>query len=162
MTPFFYCFREREQILDLFEEYCGARLTLNCMRIGGLPYDLHGRLDRASAASSSTTFPARIDEYEELLDRQPHLEEAHRRRRRAARPRMAIDYGITGPMLRGSGVDWDLRKAPSLRGYDELEFDVPTRKNGDTYDRYLVRMEEMRQSNAHHPAVPGQAARAGR
>lgn len=145
MTPFFYTFREREVILDLFEEYCGARLTLNCMRPGGQPYDLpYGWVDRCRAFCEE--FPGRIDEYEGLL--------THNRiwKKRTIdigilAPETAIDYGVTGPMLRGSGVDWDVRKAMPYAAYGEVEFDVPLGRNGDTYDRYLVRMEEMRQAN---------------
>jgi len=144
MTPFFYCFREREQILDLFEEYCGARLTLNCMRPGGLPHDLPvGWTGRCREFVDA--FPSKVDEYEELL-----TENRIWKKRTVGigvlPPEVAIDYGITGPMLRGSGVSWDLRKALPYEAYGEVEFDVPLGKNGDTYDRYLVRMAEMRQA----------------
>ena len=145
MTPFFYTFREREQILDLFEAYCGARLTLNCMRIGGVPEDLpHGWLDDLDEFTSK--FLAAIDEYESLLT----TNRIWKRRTvgiGVLSPEEAIEWGITGPPLRGSGVEWDLRRAQPYECYPELEFDVPIGKNGDTYDRYLVRMEEMRQSN---------------
>jgi NADH-quinone oxidoreductase subunit D len=145
MTPFFYCFRERELILDLFEQYCGARLTLNCMRPGGLPHDLPvGWADRCRTFCDA--FLPRVDEYEGLL-----TENRIWKKRTVGigvlSPEMAIDYGITGPMLRGSGIAWDLRKAQPYEAYGEVEFDVPTRQNGDTYDRYIVRMEEMRQAN---------------
>jgi NADH-quinone oxidoreductase subunit D len=144
MTPFFYCFREREQVLDLFELYCGARLTLNCMRPGGLPHDLPvGWTDRCRELVEM--FPGKVDEYEELL-----TENRIWKKRTVGigvlPPEVAIDYGITGPMLRGSGVSWDLRKALPYEAYGEVEFDVPLGKNGDTYDRYLVRMAEMRQA----------------
>jgi NADH-quinone oxidoreductase subunit D len=145
MTPFFYTFRERELILDLFEEYCGARLTLNCMRIGGLPEDLTpGWLDKLEEFIS--IFDKAIWEYEALLTNN----RIWKRRTIGIgilSPEDAIDWGITGPPLRGSGVNWDIRKALPYDCYSELEFDVPLGKNGDTYDRYLVRMEEMRQSN---------------
>ncbi|MDX1645091.1 MAG: NADH-quinone oxidoreductase subunit D [Thermoanaerobaculia bacterium] len=145
MTPFFYCFREREQVLDLFEEYCGARLTLNCMRPGGQPYDLTvGWTDRCRAFCEG--FPAATEEYEGLL-----TENRIWKKRTVGvgviSKETAIDYGLTGPMLRGSGVDWDLRKAMPYEAYDEVEFDVPVEQAGDTYARYLVRMEEMRQAN---------------
>ena len=144
MTPFFYCFREREFVLDLFEEYCGARLTLNCMRPGGQPYDLTaGWTDRCRKFID--TFPSKVDEYEGLL--------THNRiwKNRTVGVGIltkedALDFGVTGPMLRGCGVEWDIRKATPYEAYGEVEFDVPTAQNGDTYDRYLVRMEEMRQS----------------
>ena len=145
MTPFFYTFRERELILDLFEQYCGARLTLNCMRPGGQPYDLPaGWVEKCRELVE--LFPAACDEYEGLL-----TENRIWKRRTVGvgvlPPDLAIDYGVTGPMLRGSGVAWDLRKAMPYEAYGEVEFDIPTGKNGDTYDRYLVRMEEMRQAN---------------
>ncbi len=145
MTPFFYTFRERELILDLFEEYCGARLTLNCMRPGGQPYDLPvGWIDKCREFVE--LFPGKMDEYEELLTNNRIW-----KRRTVGigvlEPEMAIEYGITGPMLRGSGVDWDIRKQMPYEAYDQVEFEVPLGKNGDTYDRYLVRMDEMRQAN---------------
>jgi NADH-quinone oxidoreductase subunit D len=145
MTPFFYTFREREVVLDLFEEYCGARLTLNCMRPGGQPYDLpFGWVDRCRAFCEE--FPARIDEYEGLLTNN-RIWKKRTIGVGVLEPQTAIDYGITGPMLRGSGVDWDVRKAMPYAAYGEVEFEVPLGENGDTYDRYLVRMEEMRQAN---------------
>jgi NADH-quinone oxidoreductase subunit D len=144
MTPFFYCFREREQVLDLFEAYCGARLTLNCMRIGGMPDDLPpGWLDDLEAFIGK--FDAAVDEYESLLTNNRIW-----KRRTVGigviSPEETIDWGITGPPLRGSGVEWDLRRAQPYECYDELDFVIPTRKNGDTYDRYIVRVQEMRQS----------------
>ena len=145
MTPFFYTFREREIILDLFEEYCGARLTLNCMRPGGMPHDVPvGWLDRCREYVDM--FPEKIDEYEGLL-----TENRIWKKRTIGvgviSREVAIDYSLTGPMLRGSGVQWDLRRAMPYECYDELEFDVPVEDAGDTYARYLVRMEEMRQAN---------------
>jgi NADH-quinone oxidoreductase subunit D len=145
MTPFFYTFRERELILDLFEQYCGARLTLNCMRPGGLPHDLPvGWTDLCRELVE--LFPEKLQEYDVLL-----TENRIWKKRTIGigvlPPEVAIDYGVTGPMLRGSGVQWDLRKAIPYEAYPEVEFDVPIGKNGDTYDRYLVRMEEMRQAN---------------
>jgi NADH-quinone oxidoreductase subunit D len=144
MTPFFYTFREREEILDLFENYCGARLTLNCMRIGGLPYDLpSGWLEDVEAFTDK--FPAAIDEYEALLTNNRIW-----KRRTVGigviSPEDAIEWGVTGPPLRGSGVNWDLRKVQPYECYADLDFEIPVGRNGDTYDRYLVRMEEMRQS----------------
>ncbi len=144
MTPFFYTFREREIVLDLFEEYCGARLTLNCMRPGGQPFDLTvGWEERCRAFIDD--FPSKIDEYEGLL-----TDNRIWKKRTVGvgvlDPEVAIDYGVTGPLLRGSGVNWDLRKAQPYEAYGEVEFDVPLGANGDTYDRYVIRMEEMRQS----------------
>ena len=145
MTPFFYCFREREIILDLFEEYCGARLTLNCMRPGGQPFDLPvGWVDRCRAFCDD--FPSKIDDYESLLTNN----RIWKRRTVGVGvldPDVALDYGISGPPLRGSGVNWDIRKARPYAAYGEMDFEVPLGRNGDTYDRYIIRMEEMRQSN---------------
>jgi NADH-quinone oxidoreductase subunit D len=145
MTPFFYTFREREEILDLFESYCGARLTLNCMRIGGMPEDLPpGWLEDLEAFVDK--FDAAVDEYEGLLTNNRIW-----KRRTVGigvlSPEEAIDWGITGPPLRGSGIQWDLRRALPYEIYPELDFVVPIGRNGDTYDRYLIRMVEMRQSN---------------
>jgi NADH-quinone oxidoreductase subunit D len=144
ITPFFYTFRERDAILDLFEEYCGARLTLNCMKIGGVPYDLpQGWTDRCSKLVDG--FNAHIAEYERLL-----TENRIWKRRTIGigviSAEDAVNWGLTGPPLRGSGVKWDIRKVFPYDRYDEVDFDVPIGQNGDTYDRYLVRMEEMRQS----------------
>lgn len=145
MTPFFYCFRERELVLDLFEQFCGARLTLNCMRPGGLPHDLPvGWTD--TCRELVEIFPAAVDEYEGLLTNN-RIWKQRTVGIGVLPPEVAIDYGITGPMLRGSGIQWDLRTAMPYEAYGEVDFEVPVRHNGDTYDRYLVRMEEMRQSN---------------
>jgi NADH-quinone oxidoreductase subunit D len=144
ITPFFYTFREREQILDLFEEYCGARLTLNCMRIGGVPFDLpDGWLDRCS--DFIDRFPAHIVEYENLLTNN-RIWKGRTVDVGVVSADEAIDLGLTGPPLRGSGVKWDIRKVFPYDRYDEVDFEVPIGTNGDTYDRYLVRLEEMRQS----------------
>ncbi|HSN69177.1 MAG TPA: NADH-quinone oxidoreductase subunit D, partial [Thermoanaerobaculia bacterium] len=145
MTPFFYTFREREDILDLFEDYCGARLTLNCMKIGGQPYDVTPQwLEKLAAFTAK--FDAAIDEYASLLTNNRIW-----KRRTVGigviSPEEAIEWGLTGPPLRGSGVDWDIRKAHPYEIYSELDFEVPLGRNGDTYDRYLIRMEEMRQCN---------------
>jgi NADH-quinone oxidoreductase subunit D len=144
VTPFWYAFREREQILDFFEEYCGARLTLNCMRIGGLPFDLTPGWT-ARLLEFADDLPSRIDEYEELLT------DNRIWKKRTVDVGVisgdeCIEYGLTGPILRGSGVAWDLRRAQPYECYDELDFVIPVRQNGDTYDRYIVRVQEMRQS----------------
>ena len=114
------------------------------MRPGGQPYDLpQGWVERCGEFIAE--FPAKVDEYEDLL-----TENRIWKRRTVGigvlPPETAIAYGVTGPMLRGSGVDWDLRKALPYEAYGEVEFDVPVFHNCDTYDRYLVRIEEMRQS----------------
>ncbi|HPR63501.1 MAG TPA: NADH-quinone oxidoreductase subunit D [Thermoanaerobaculia bacterium] len=145
LTPFFYGFREREMILDLFEEYCGARLTLNCMRIGGLPCDVpEGWLDRVREFVE--LFPEKLQDYHNLLT-ENRIWKLRTVDVGVISPEEAIDWGLTGPPLRGSGVQWDVRRALPYEVYDRLDFEIPIGNNGDTYDRYLVRMEEMRQSN---------------
>ncbi len=144
VTPFWYCFREREQILDFFEDYCGARLTLNCMRIGGLPFDLTPHwAERVSEFIDD--FPSRVDDYEALL-----TDNRIWKKRTVGvgviSAEECVEWGLTGPVIRGSGLEWDLRRAQPYECYEELDFIVPTRPNGDTYDRYLVRVQEMRQS----------------
>ena len=144
VTPFWYAFREREQILDFFEEYCGARLTLNCMRIGGLPFDLTaGWVERLMEFVDD--LPSRIDDYEQML-----TDNRIWKKRTVGigviSGEECIEWGVTGPVLRASGVEWDLRRAQPYECYDELDFAIPTRVNGDTYDRYIVRVQEMRQS----------------
>ena len=144
VTPFFYTFEEREKILDLYEEYCGARLTLNCMRVGGQPFDLpEGWTDRCRAFIDQ--LPAKIADWEKLLTRN-RIWKLRTVGVGVISAAEAIDWGLTGPPLRGSGVKWDIRKVFPYDRYDEVAFDIPIGSNGDTYDRYLVRMEEMRQS----------------
>jgi NADH-quinone oxidoreductase subunit D len=144
MTVFFYCFREREMILDLFEAFCGARLTTNMFRIGGTLEDLPpGWIE--GCRRFIDLLPSRIAEYEGLLsENRIWLERT--RGIGVISGENAVNWGLTGPCLRGSGVPYDVRKAMPYANYDRFQFDVPTFPNGDTYDRYLVRMEEMRQS----------------
>jgi NADH-quinone oxidoreductase subunit D len=144
MTVFLYAFRERELVLDLFEEYCGARLTYNAMRIGGLPLDIPTGWDR-KLREFCNVFETKVPEYEELLT-QNRIWLERTRGIGAISGADAIAIGLTGPALRGSGVARDVRKAEPYAAYDELEFDVPVGSAGDTYDRYLVRVEEFRQS----------------
>jgi NADH-quinone oxidoreductase subunit D len=144
ITPFFYTFRERDAILDLFEEYCGARLTLNTMRIGGVPSELpDGWLDRCSELVDG--FNSHIDEYENLLT-ENRIWKQRTIGIGVVSAEEAIEWGLTGPPLRGSGVQWDIRKIFPYDRYDEIDFEIPIGKTGDTYDRYLVRVQEMRQS----------------
>jgi len=144
MSVFLYCFREREQILDLFEGYCGARLTTNAVRIGGMYEDLpEGWVEEARRFLE--ILPARLDEYHKLLTKNRIWLERTREVGVIAGD-VALDYGVTGPCLRASGVSYDVRKAIPYAAYPEFDFDVPLGTRGDTYDRYLVRMEEMRQS----------------
>jgi len=144
MTPYFYAFEEREKILDLYEAYCGARLTLNCMRVGGQPFDLpDGWTHRLRQFIDQ--FPHRVAEWEKLLTNN-RIWKLRTVGVGVISAPDAIEWGLTGPPLRGSGVRWDVRKALPYDRYDEVAFDIPTGTHGDTYDRYLVRMEEFRQS----------------
>lgn len=144
MTPVFYTFREREEILKIFEKYCGARLTTHAFRIGGLLYDTYDGFED-EIKTFCRDFPKRLDEYEELLTgNRIWLERT--KRVGVLTPEQAIDLGVTGPVLRASGVKWDIRKAFPYAAYDQFAFEIPTGPNGDTFDRYLVRMQEMRQS----------------
>jgi NADH-quinone oxidoreductase subunit D len=144
ITPLFYVMREREDTLDIFEKYCGARLTTHAFRIGGLQYDLYDGFEQ-DVLKFCDMFPSKLDEYEELLtgnrmwiDRLTNVGVLNAEDCKA--------YGVTGPMLRAAGVQWDIRKALPYSGYEKYDFEIPTRINGDTYDRYIVRMQEMRQS----------------
>lgn len=145
MTVFLYSFREREWILDLFEMVCGARLTVSYPRIGGVRNDVTQEfLD--SLYKFTEEFPRRIEEYETLID-QNRIWLKRTKGIGVISAEEAINWGLTGPMIRGSGVPYDVRKFAPYDAYDKVEFDVPTGKNGDVYDRYRVRMEELRQSN---------------
>ena len=144
ITPLFYCFREREEILKIFEAYCGARLTTHAFRIGGLQYELYDGFEEQVKAFCDFV-PPKIDEYEALLT-QNRIWLERTKGVGILKTAEAIDLGVTGPVLRASGAKWDIRKAMPYAAYPEFEFDIPTGPNGDTYDRYLVRMEEMRQS----------------
>ena len=145
MTVFFWTFREREVLLDLFEKLCGARLTLNYYRIGGVDSDFTPDLVSRMNAFLDT-FPDRIREYDELL-RSNRIWIARTKNVAVISGEDAINFGLTGPVLRGSGVAYDVRKFEPYDAYDKVEWEVPVGKNGDTYDRYWVRMEEMRQSS---------------
>lgn len=170
MTMFLYCFREREDLLDMYEAVSGARMHAAYYRPGGVYRDLPDTMpqyqntkykgDKATARMNenrsgslldyiedfTNRFPTYVDEYETLL-----TENRIWRQRTVGigvvSPERALQLGFTGPMLRGSGVEWDLRKKQPYEVYDQLEFDIPVGVNGDSYDRYLVRVEEMRQSN---------------
>ncbi|MBI2833732.1 MAG: NADH-quinone oxidoreductase subunit D [Acidobacteria bacterium] len=144
MTVFLYAFRERELILDLFEEYCGARLTYNSMRIGGLPLDISPGWDK-KVREFCTIMDEKVDDYEQLLTNNRIWLERTRQVGVISGPE-AVAIGLSGPALRGSGVARDLRKDEPYAAYDEFEFDIPLGGAGDTYDRYLVRLEEFRQS----------------
>ncbi len=143
-TPLIYCFRERERILDMFEMLCGARITVSYMRPGGVlqdaPEDIWPRLDEYV-----NIMPGYIDELEGLIT-ENEIVLARTRDVGIISAERAIAGSLTGPVLRSTGVEWDLRKAEPHEVYDRVEFDVPIGSVGDTFDRYLVRVQEMRQS----------------
>jgi len=144
MTIFLYAFREREYAMDLIEEYCGARLTHSSVRIGGVPLDLPENWI-TNLSKFLDKMPANLADYEGLLDKnriwKMRLEEVGK-----ITPQMAQSWGCSGPMLRGSGIAWDIRKEEPYELYDEVEFDVPVSDTLDSYGRYKLHMEEMRQS----------------
>jgi len=170
MAVFLYAFREREDLMDCYEAVSGARMHATYYRPGGVYRDLPAKMplyqrndregDKGLAARNedrsgslldfieafTERFPACVDEYETLLTdnriwKQRTVDIG------IVTPEQALQLGFTGPMLRGSGVEWDLRKKQPYEVYDRMSFDIPVGVTGDTYDRYLVRMEEMRQSN---------------
>ena len=170
MTPFLYCFREREDLLDAYEAVSGARMHAAYYRPGGVSRDLPDtmpKLKKTKVRSQASVdrinrnregslldfledftqrFPGYVDEYETLLTdnriwKQRLVDVG------IVTPERAKAWGFTGPMLRGSGIVWDLRKNQPYEIYDKLDFAIPVGKNGDSYDRYLVRMQEMREAN---------------
>ncbi|MFN8558185.1 MAG: NADH-quinone oxidoreductase subunit D [Dehalococcoidia bacterium] len=145
-TPLMYLFAEREKILDLFEMTCGARLTLNYMRIGGVSFDVPDEFAPA-ARRFVDALPSRLDEIENLLLENEIL--IARAKGVGVIPTdAAINASLTGPMLRASGVAWDIRKADPYGLYPRFAFKVPVGANGDSYDRFLIRLAEMRESIA--------------
>ncbi len=144
LTPLFYTFRDREEILKIYEKYCGARLTTHAFRIGGLQYEAYEGFEKEVKAFCDFVEP-KIDEYEELLTTN-RIWIDRTRGVGVISAKDCIALGVTGPVLRASGVKWDLRKAQPYCGYQEFDFEIPTGEYGDTYDRYLVRMVEMRQA----------------
>ena len=143
-SMFLYSFREREQILDIFELVSGQRMMTTYLRPGGLWRDVPVEFEAAVRAFLKI-FPKRIDEYESLLTKNPLFQDRMYGIGKLTRED-ALSYGITGPILRASGVDWDLRKKRPYSGYEQYDFIVPTRTEGDNYARYLVRVQEMRES----------------
>jgi NADH-quinone oxidoreductase subunit D len=144
MSMLVYAFREREKLLDLFELCSGQRMMTSYFRIGGLAQDIPEGFE-ASVKEIVETFPDRFDDYENLLTKNRiWLNRTVGVGKISAED--AIDMGVSGPILRACGIKWDLRKSNPYSGYDKFDFDIPTRENGDVYDRYLVRIEEMRQS----------------
>jgi NADH-quinone oxidoreductase subunit D len=144
MSVFLYCFREREKILDIKEMVGGQRMMTTYIRPGGLWRDVPVEFEDAVRAFIDE-LPRRIEEYESLLTKNPLFIE-RTRNIGVLSAEKAIEWGITGPMLRASGIPLDLRKAEPYSGYEQYDFSIPTHTDGDTYARYLVRMEEMRQS----------------
>jgi NADH-quinone oxidoreductase subunit D len=144
MSVLLYCFREREDILHIFEMVSGQRMMTSYFRIGGLALEPPlGWLKRVEKFVKA--FPGHLEEYEDLLTKNPIW-----LRRTVGIGKLtadeAIAWGLSGPSLRGSGVDWDIRKKQPYSSYDKFDFKVPARPEGDVYARYLVRLEEMRQS----------------
>ena len=171
MTMFLYAFREREDLMDCYEAVSGARLHAAYYRPGGVYRDLPDRMPQFEGESKwhnaaevkklnenrqgslldfiedfTNRFPAYVDEYETLLT-DNRIWKQRLVGVGVMSPERALQMGLTGPMLRGSGVEWDLRKKQPYEVYDKLDFDIPVGTNGDSYDRYLVRIEEFRQSN---------------
>jgi len=171
MTMFLYCFREREDLMDCYEAVSGARLHAAYYRPGGVYRDLPETMPRYEVSKIhdeksvrelnrnrggslldfiedfTDRFPGYIDEYETLLT-DNRIWKQRTVGIGVVTPERALALGFTGPMLRGSGIEWDLRKKQPYEVYDRMQFDIPVGVNGDCYDRYLVRIEEMRQSNA--------------
>lgn len=144
MSVFLYCFREREILLDIFEMCSGQRMMTTYFRPGGLWRDLPVEFEDA-VRNFLRIFPKRIDEYEALLTKNPIFLD-RTKQIGVISAEEAIRWGITGPPLRASDVAFDLRKATPYSGYEQFEFDIPTQTDGDTYARYQIRIEEMRQS----------------
>ena len=144
MTVLLYAFREREFALDLFEEFCGARLTYNSMRVGGLPLDIPPGWD-TKVLSFCDLMEGKLNEYETLLTNN-RIWLQRTRNVGVISGEEATSLGLCGPPLRGSGVSRDLRKDEPNAAYSEFDFDVPLGTHGDTYDRYLIRMDEFRES----------------
>jgi NADH-quinone oxidoreductase subunit D len=144
MSAFLYCFKERERIYDILETICGARLTTSYPRVGGLPLDLPESFEEM-VRNFLKIFPKTLTEVENLLTRNRIWIE---RTKGVAviSAEDAVDLGLTGPSLRGSGVPYDVRKATPYLGYENYDFEVPVANEGDAYSRYLCRMEEMYQS----------------
>ncbi|MBI5352711.1 MAG: NADH-quinone oxidoreductase subunit D [Chloroflexi bacterium] len=144
MSMFMYCFREREQILDIFELVSGQRMMTTYFRPGGVWRDVPVEFEKA-VRDFTSIFSKRIDEYEKLLTKNPLFID-----RTVGLGKLdasvALSFGVTGPPLRASGVDWDLRKARPYMGYEQYDFNVPVLKDGDVYARYLVRIQELRES----------------
>jgi len=144
MTVFIYAFREREKVMELYEKISGARMTSNYFRVGGLSAEVYEGFEK-DVREILDTFPGYFDMYEGLLTKNTiWLQRTVGNGVISAED--AIDYGITGPALRGSGVDWDLRRDNPYSGYEKYSFKVPVGEKCDTFDRYKVRLVEMREA----------------
>jgi NADH-quinone oxidoreductase subunit D len=144
VSTFLYCWREREQILDLNEAYSGVRMMTSFTRVGGVAWDLPpGWLEQLQRFVD--LFPSRVDDYEALLTNNPIWKQRTVGLGTISAAE-AIEWGVTGPVLRGSGIDYDVRKAFPYCGYEQYDFNVPLGRAGDTYARYLCRVQEMRES----------------
>ena len=143
-TIFLYCMREREVVLDLFESLVGARLLYGLFQVGGVRYDLPEGWD-AKCREALDLIDQRIGEYEQLLEDNPFFQ-ARAKNVGIISADLAQDVGLSGPLLRGSGIDFDLRRAAPYSSYEDFEFDVPVETAGDCYARYRVRMVEFRES----------------
>jgi NADH-quinone oxidoreductase subunit D len=144
VTPFLYGFREREDIIDLFEMTCGQRLTYNYIRIGGVSKDIPAEFI-PKCKKFVDNFEKYVDDYERILTENP-IFVPRNKDVGIMPPELGIAYGVSGPALRASGVKFDLRKDDPYSIYDRFEFDIPLGFNGDCFDRYMVRIKEMRQS----------------
>ncbi|MEW6401912.1 MAG: NADH dehydrogenase (quinone) subunit D [Chloroflexota bacterium] len=144
MSMFLYCFREREIILDIFELVSGQRMMTTYIRPGGVWRDVPVEFEIA-VRDFIKMFPKRVDEYERLLTKNPLFLDRTLGIGKLTKE-IALQYGVTGPMLRACGVNWDLRKVRPYCGYEQYDFDVPVLNEGDTYARYLVRVQELRES----------------
>jgi NADH dehydrogenase I D subunit len=144
MTVFLYSMREREKILELYEMACGARLTVTYPRIGGVRCDINQEFIDA-CTEFINEFPSHVEEYERLID-QNRIWLVRTKGIGVISAEEAINWGLTGPTLRGSGVPYDVRKCAPYDAYDQIDFDIPLGTNCDVYDRYRCRMEEFRQS----------------
>ncbi len=143
-TPVMWAFREREKVLDIFEMTSGARLTCNYMRIGGVAFDVRPEFEPA-VRKVLTDFPPFIDQIENMLSGN-EIFLVRTRGIGVLSPEMATNASLSGPMLRGSGIAWDIRKADPYCGYEQYDFQIPIGYQGDCFDRFIVRLEEMRQS----------------
>ena len=157
-TPFLYAFREREYVLDLFEQLCGARLTLSYINVGGVTWDLPPRF-LEKVIEFLDYFDPKIDEYNDLLSFN-HIFVKRTAKIGVVSKDLAISYALSGPMIRGSGIRLDLRRDRPYSIYDRLEFDVCVGAGlrgqlGDCWDRYWVKMQEMKQMRADNSAVRG-------